>query len=159
MNYTLTADIVGAKELSEAFAKAPTVVSSALKNAIAKTAYRVQAKAIEYAPIRYGGLRGSIRVEGPNVTTSNVTARVGTDLPYAVYQEFGTGVYAGKGMITPKTARVLAWKDRTGWHFAKAVKGVRGKFYFKKAKEEAKPFLTNALSDALGEIISFLKKG
>lgn len=159
MSYTLSAEIIGTKELQEAFDKAPNIVASAFKKAIAKSAFAVESKAKELAPIQYGFLRGSIHTQGPDVYKDNVVAVVGTNIKYAPYQEYGTGIYGGSGLITPKKAKVLAWKGRDGkWHFAKAVKGVKGKFYFKQAKEYAQPIMTKFISDALGEIVSSLAK-
>jgi phage gpG-like protein len=103
--YKLTTEVIGAKEMSEAFSKAPQVVSKNLQDAIAKTAFSVEGKAKSYAPIQYGNLRGSIHTEGPTVLTNNVEAIVGTNIQYALFQERGTGVYAGKGPIRPKTKK------------------------------------------------------
>jgi hypothetical protein len=159
MSYKLSVDVIGGDELSEAFRRAPEMTSRILKDAIGKTAYLIEAKAKGYAPIRNGGLSGSIHVEGPTVTANNVEAKVGTNLKYAPYQESGTGVFAGRGMITPKRAKVLAFQKNGKMIFARAVKGVQGKFFFKKAKEEAAPILTQYMSDALGQIINFLARG
>ena len=159
MSYTLSANIIGSKELDAAFKKAPIIVASSLKKAIGKTAFVVESKAKGYAPIQYGTLRGSINIKGPYVTPSNVEAVVGTNVKYAPYQEYGTGIYAGKGMITPKKARVLAWRGRDGaWRFAKAVRGVQGKRFFQKAVHDAKGQLAGFLQEALAEIISSLTK-
>jgi len=36
-------------------------------------------------------------------------------------------------MIRPKKAKVLAWKGRTGMIFARAVRGVKPRYYFRSA--------------------------
>lgn len=159
MSYILSAQVIGSKELDDAFKKAPTIVSSSLKKAIGKAAFIVESKVKGYAPIQYGTLRGSINVRGPYITSSNVEAIVGTNVKYAPYQEYGTGIYAGKGMIVPKKARVLAWRGRDGsWRFAKAVRGVQGKRFFQKAVHDAKGQLAGFLQKALSDIISALAK-
>lgn len=109
---------------------------------------RVLNKARTLCPVDEGRLRSSLasemRVEG-----DNVIGRVGTNVEYALWVHEGTGIYAGKGYITPKNARVLAWpvKNNTGsgrrrykggataqYAFAKKVKGIPGR-----------PFLRDAL--------------
>jgi hypothetical protein len=106
------------------------VVAQTLKMAIGKAAYTAENLAKAAAPVQYGQLRGSITTQGQIVTSDNVEAKVGTNVKYAPYQESGTGIYAGKGMIRPKRARVLAWQGKGGWMFARAIKGVQGKFFF-----------------------------
>lgn len=158
MSYALTVDVIGDKELERAFRNAPSVTRKELSNAIMRTAYRVEARAKAEAPIDKGILRGSITAQGPIHSRNNVEAKVGTNVNYAPYQEFGTGIYAGKGMITPKRAKVLAWKKNGQWIFARAVKGVKGRFYFKKAKEGSKDDMVSFMQEALGNIVSYLAK-
>ncbi len=159
MSFSMSAVIIGSKELKEAFDKSREVVNRELGKAVLKAAHQAESKAKEYAPIQYGFLRGSIYSEGPFTSVDNIYAKVGTNIEYAKWQEEGTGVYAGRGMITPKRARILAWKDRGGqWHVARAVRGVKGKFFFKRAKEETLPKLTEYLREALTNIISSLTK-
>ncbi len=158
MSETMSAQIIGAKELAVAFSAMPEITTRAFKQAIGKAAYSLASKAKELAPVLYGALRGSIHVQGPDVVPGNVRAIVGTNLKYAPWQEYGTGVYAGRGMITPKRAKMLAWKDRAGWHFAKAVRGVKGKFYFRGAKEHTRPILSDLLREALAEIVGHLAR-
>jgi hypothetical protein len=87
-------------------------------------------------------------------TPSAVIGRVGTNVKYALYVHEGTGIYAGKGPIRPKSARMLAWpvKNNSGgggvrrykagataqYAFAKQVKGVRGRPFLRNALEAAK---------------------
>jgi hypothetical protein len=160
MSYRLSVDVIGAKELERAFRESPVRVRQELKNAIMRTALTVEAKAKGYAPVQYGLLRGSINTQGPFVTTNNVEASVGTQQEYAPHQEYGTGIYGKTGqMIRPKRGKFLAWKGANGkWIFARAVKGVKGKLYFKRAKEESKPLMTSYMQEALGNIIRFLAK-
>lgn len=159
MPYTLSTAIIGAKELAEAFSKARPVVVKELSAAIMKTARIVENKAKSYSPIDKGGLRGSLTIEGPTVSSDNVEARVGTNLPYALYQEKGTGVYAGRGMITPKRAKLLVWKKGGKLIFAKTVRGTSGKFYMSKAHKESRPLLDQHMNDAVNTITKYLAKG
>jgi hypothetical protein len=54
---------------------------------------------------------------------------------------------------------MLAWKKDGKWIFARAVRGVKGKFYFQKSRDESRPVMTKHMQEALGEIITFLAHG
>lgn len=157
MSYTLSAKVIGDKELKEAFSKAPKQVAKYMGDAIHKTAYETQGNAVRKAPHDHGQLQQSISVKGPVMTADNIFATVSTDLKYGRYQEEGTGIYGPKGTpIRPKNGKVLAWKKNGKWIFAREVSGVKPKWYMKQAREEARPLLTNHMQDALGKILHFL---
>ena len=152
-------DIIGADEMAAAFAKAPSETNAILKDVVGKTAFLVERKAKGYTPIRFGALRGSIHTEGPYLTTNNVEAKVGTNLNYAIHQEYGTGIYGkNHAAIRPKTKKMLAWRQNGKWVFARKVRGTPGKFYMKKAREEGMSFLDPALRDASNKIFEILTK-
>ncbi len=159
MSLSLDAAIIGAKELKEKFDQSRQITARAFQKAIRNAAITLKNKAQDLVPIDTGRLKGSIHYQGPFVTYDNVYATVGTNVEYAPYQEFGTGIYAGKGMITPKRAKILVWKGRDKqWHIARAVRGIKGKFYFRGAKDYTKPILSDLLREAMGEIIGSLTK-
>lgn len=61
----------------------------------------VEGKAKDMAPYEFGRLRSSITHEVTH-EGGEIVGRVGTNVDYAIYQEFGTGIYAenGKGRKT-----------------------------------------------------------
>lgn len=148
--YSVT--VVGAEELSRAFAQAPQLANKAFSRAIGSSAYAVSNRAKAGAPVRYRALRASIHVEGPTITPGNVSAQVGTNLNYAPYQEFGTGIYAGHGPITPKRGKVLAWRSGGAWHFARSVRGVKPTHFFKNAIEFSQADIGHYVEQALIDI-------
>lgn len=160
MSYRLSVDVIGKEELNRVFRESPTRTRKELKDAIMKTALSVESKAKAHAPIRHGLLRGSIHTQGPFLVSNDIEAKVGTNLHYSVYQEYGTGIYGKeKRPITPKRGKFLAWKKNGKWILARSVRGVKGKFYFKQAKEESQPLMVKYMQEALGNIISFLARG
>lgn len=60
---------------------------------------------------RTGRLWNSLSVGGSDslYEVSGSSVRVGTNVPYARWLQEGTGIYAGRGRIYPKHAKVLAW--------------------------------------------------
>src|SRR4051812_12213915 len=89
-DYAITANIIGAKELTDAIKGVADVAQKAIKDALNKTAIQVENKAREKAPHKTGALWGSLHTEPARVTTNNIEAKVGTDLEYARAQEKGT---------------------------------------------------------------------
>lgn len=87
-------------------------------------------EAKQKAPVRHNILRGSITrsLLGPFEGT------IGTNVEYAKYQEFGTGIYGPKKqMITPKRGRFLVFKGGTGkMIFARQVRGSKPHHFMKK---------------------------
>src|ERR1051325_5349625 len=69
----------------------------ALSELVRKTAFAIEAKAKQLAPVDTGLLRSSIttEIQGP------LKATVGTNVEYAEYQEFGTRYQKGKPFLTP----------------------------------------------------------
>jgi HK97 gp10 family phage protein len=108
-------------------------VKEAINDALQWSALFIKGEAKKNAPVDTGVLRSSITETG----VVGDTIRVISPVEYAKYQEFGTGVYAGGGMIYPKSGRFLVWRDRRSGKmiFARAVRGVPPKRFFGKAIE------------------------
>jgi HK97 gp10 family phage protein len=115
------------------------------------SALMIMGSAKENAPVDTGILRGSITKSNVSKAGDSYKVSVGSNVEYAPYQEYGTGIYVGRGFIYPKRSRFLIWKDRRSGKMilAKRVRGVPGKFYFKKGVEY---FRAN-----MGKIVSLLK--
>lgn len=156
--YQLYGKIEGADSLTAALKAGGEFVSQELSSAIMRTAFHVEGKAKALSPTDTSNLRGSIHTEGPIGFGAQVEARVGTNVKYASYQEKGTGIYGGNGIITPKRAKVLAWKKNGQWIFAKQVKGVRGKWFMKQAKIDGISFLNEELKVLMSKVTQFLAK-
>ena len=107
----------------------------AISGALNKTGIDVQRFARQYSPARTGQLARSIGLV--RATVSKLLAVVGTSLFYAPFQEFGTGIYVGKGYIYPKRAKMLRFRTRGGkWVFARRVRGTPPVKYMQRAKQD-----------------------
>lgn len=152
-DYQLSIDVIGAKELKDAIAHVDSVATQAIVNALNKTAYDLERLARSKAPHRKGGLWNSIHTEPAKVTSTNIEAKVGTNLKYAVYQEKGTRAHTVKVV----NKRVLYNKDTNTFYGKSAnIPPMSGKFYMKEARDEIKPELTNNLEQATKTIINHL---
>jgi len=112
---------------------------------------KVRNKALRLAPVDQGRLRQSITVEMTK-SQNEIVGRVGTNVKYAIWVHEGTGIYAGKGYITPKRAKMLRWPVKNqsgqgrrrykggataGYAYAKRVRGVKGRPFLRDAVKEA----------------------
>jgi hypothetical protein len=111
---------------------------------------RVLNRAVSTCPSDTGKLRNSIKLEmrmGPD----GPYAQIGSNEEYALWVHEGTGIYAGKGPITPKRYSLLRWPNvnnrykQTGGNrryssgataeyvYARSVKGMKGRPWLKDA--------------------------
>lgn len=148
MGYIFQVDASSFGKVADKLKSSGVIVENACEKMILRAALMAEAKAKEKAPIDKGILRGSIthRVEHQGNT---IIGRVGTNLDYAVHQEYGTGLYGRrKDYIYPRRSKVLRFKVRGGGIvFARRVRGTQGKFFIKKGLQEVK--------DRIEEIKSF----
>lgn len=130
---------------------------------------KVQNVARRRAPKDTGALAGSLHVI-VGAAPGFVFADIGSHLRYAIWQHQGTGIYAGRGYIRPRTARVMRFKPSrkagplmgsglyqrgrrraTGYVYARKVKGT-----------PPNPFLVTSLYSVVGgsgRIRSFARRG
>lgn len=114
-----------------------------VKNIVNETATNIVSGAKKRVGVDTGRLRSSIHMRA---YSGGLTVEVGSNLPYAVYQEKGTGIFAvdGNGRKTP-------WV-----YYYQGNKGARG---FRLTRgNKPKPFLMPAYNSEKDRYISRLKK-
>ena len=118
---------------------------------IQQAAQRVQSEARTRAPVRSGALRDSIAITYVN----RLTAVIAPQVPYGVYQEFGTGSrweFPGSPyQIKAKPGKVLAFKVNGKMIYRRMVThpGVRPRRFMRAGLEAALgPTLVGSLADA-----------
>lgn len=140
-----------------------------LTDRVRRIGNRVQNVARRRAPKDTGALAGSIHVV-VNSAPGFVFADIGSNLDYALWQHEGTGIYAGRGYIRPKRARVLRFKPgrqigpvRGSGKFSRGRKSGGGYVYAQKVKgTPPNPYLVSALYSVVGgsgRIRSFSRGG
>lgn len=153
MSYKLVIDINDLPLIDRA-RKHPAVMAEAKRRILETGAIMMWGKAKEYAPKDTGKLSSSIT---KHVNTTGGKATVGTNFKYAPYQEFGTGIYGiYHRPITPKRAKVLRFKVNGKWVYARSVRGVRPKKYFKRALDYTSRNTKKALTVGANYIKSML---
>lgn len=153
MSYDLSVSIVdrGNPPLSKALEIAPAKATEALKRAVNKASLTIEREAKARAPRRTGTLARSIHTELATSSIHAVTGKVGTNLSYAVHQEYGVrpfGVRRAKALRFNVGGKVV---------FAKRVRGFKGRFYFKGAIEAARPKITQFFEEAVSEVVGLLR--
>ena len=113
----------GLSQILAKYQKLPETVEKAISDGINMAAGVVEGSAKRLCPVDTGHLRGSIHVM-KEATPNNMKAIVGTNVEYAPYVEFGTGV---RGQSTNKNTKV-AVSYKQDW-----------------AGQSAQPFLAPAL--------------
>ncbi|WP_407454400.1 hypothetical protein [Methanobrevibacter sp.] len=96
------------------------------------------------APINTGNLRRSIHRNRPGKCQRELRAR---GAPYWVYVQYGSAPH----IIRPKHAKLLAWKDKDGKHFAKEVHhpGNAANPFVTRTARKVKPKLTEYVLEEL----------
>jgi HK97 gp10 family phage protein len=127
----------------------------AVRDAVNESALNIQREAKKRCPADYGRLRASIQIEP--ATGHSIGLRVGTNVEYAPYVEWGTGIYAEHpdipGRQTPWAFPVAATsgKKNYNWKIIEidgepyyVTKGAKPHPYLYPSAEEEKPnFLAN----------------
>lgn len=93
---------IGNRALSNALKKYGDGILDEVKRIVVETAYIILSNAQALAPVDDGNLRDSMEVE---LMPNGLTAIVRVTANYAIYVEYGTGIYAveGNGRKTPWT--------------------------------------------------------
>lgn len=84
-------------KVAKAFSAYSTKVDARVKKAKAITAINIQREAKGLAPVKTGSLRSSVAVG----TSEDGELAVGTNVEYAVHQEFGTRFQKGTAFLFP----------------------------------------------------------
>lgn len=101
--------------------------SRLMHSAISNSLEKIQAEVRQRAPHRTGTLQRSVQKE-----VLNMDGRVSVEEKYGIFHEAGTGIYGPKATkITPKNAKVLAFTMGGAAAFARSVKGIKARPFFK----------------------------
>lgn len=130
--------------------KAGPLFDQAASAFLKKSALMAEGKARELAPRDKGTLGNSITHNGPHKSAGLFEVKVGTNVEYAPYHEFGTGLFGPKkAPITPKKGKFMRFKSKSGQIiFTKSIKGVRAKQFMKKGIEFVKQNINIAFKEA-----------
>lgn len=142
--------IIGVDRLTQRFNK---IANMELRSAMNKATQLVHGQAKTLAPADTGQLRGSIHMQVKD-TGKEIQGRVYTNVEYASYVEFGTGI-KGNGTY-PYTVEGLNLEYRNkGWAYYDEDKG---EWIYTKG-QKAQPYMYPALKQNEKAIKKILKEG
>lgn len=124
---------IGSRELSGVVREYSDDVLDEIKRIVVGTAQIIQSTAKALAPVDDGSLRDSIEMD---VLQGGLTAKVSVGVEYAIYVEFGTGIYAveGNGRSTPWTY----YSDKLGRFVT--TKGMRAQPFWEPAIDAGRSY-------------------
>ena len=107
------------------------------------TGYEIHAEAVKKVPVDMGRVRTSLAVES---NASKMEVRVGTNVKYAPFVEFGTHPH------TPPIEPIREWADRKGVDAGAVWASIR------KHGTKPHPFLRPAFAEKIGNLIKNIKR-
>lgn len=138
------------KGLDKLHAKFNAIANINVAKAVKKATTFVQGQAKELAPFDTGRLKGSIRMK-VDVKDSNVIGKVYTNLEYAQYLEFGTGISGdGSYPYSPDGLNLTYKKD---W------KGMKARPYMYPALKGAENYVKTMINEEIKLSIKSICKG
>ena len=136
----------------------PDLLRAPLKRFFERAAISVENRAKRNAPVDTGRLRSSLTHELDSADVPRF-ARVGTNVKYAPFMEFGTGLFsdaegASHTRHWPPPDALGGWAKRHGFASGYAVAAAIGK----RGGLKPRRYLRNALKDSLGDIRGFMDR-
>ena len=142
-------DVKGLPELNARLSRIANGSKEAMQNGAMTTMLRVVREAKQLCAVRTGNLRSSI-IAGKLEDGAYASAGGGNglkDVRYAVYVEYGTGIYAANG-----NGRQTPWTYFDGKSFHR-TRGSRPHPYFVPAVEASLPFAEQDMKVAVDKLI------
>lgn len=134
--------------LKDAFLKAPLAVDGSLQKGV-KEAGRIvlEIEKIE-APVGTGKLRREIEF-----VYKPISAMVYPKMDYAVYVNFGTGLFGPKNsLIYPKKAKLLRWKSGGKYVYARYTRGMKANPFVNRTVGKAEPRINSVVNNILKDL-------
>lgn len=143
---SMSVRLTGDRQLERQFRALGQVAVDKIHEAVRAGAVIVKNDAKRRVPKRTSTLSRSIHFES-KLTRTGAVAEVGTDVEYAKYVEFGTGIHAegGIGRQTP-----WAYKVNGRWYF---TRGQRPQPYLRPALSENREAVVQEIRDAMADLM------
>lgn len=138
--FTLDAGDITPPELQQALTELPSVVGRHLREAAEDIGQRIRGEAAQRAPVDTGQLASSIEAVVQATGTAVVGVRVGSNLPQAPAQEFGTDPHFPPPDALRDWARRVLGTEDAAFAVARSIS---------ETGTEAQPFLEPAFEDTL----------
>lgn len=139
-------DVEGVREVQKKMEQVVRDLQGApVVNAMRDCTLKVQRDAKIFAPVDTSRLRNSIFPE-VRTHTEVIEGVVGTNVKYAPYQEFGTGIYAGPEASFAGSFAIMGALGAKG--------GIKPRRYLARALEHNREFIKSKWEGIVGRIVS-----
>lgn len=136
------------RDVRQAGGNSKPLVHAALINSVNHTQQQQRSRAAH----RTGTLQRSIMGE-----VHYPWGQVAVNEKYGIYIEEGTGLYGPRRQaITPKTGKVLAFRSGGSMVFAKKVKGMKPRPFFKPGWQAAQPYINAQFGRVADRLLNIL---
>ena len=133
-------------------------IAAAVRIGLARATAHVADEIKEITPANKDTSRGTTRGRLAAAWTwrisgagNNMEGRVGNNVTYGPFVNYGTGIFVGRGPIRPVRAKALRFFIRGRAIFAQSIKGQRGQQFLKRGAEKAQPDVPEIIADAIQE--------
>jgi len=149
---TATIRIKGMADLTRRLREVKGAIADTLEEAGTLGMLAIEGGARDKVSVDIGELRRGITTKTLEKSESSVKIGTGTNIEYAPYLEYGTGIYAesGKGRTTPWVYHYTGTKGPEGWRF---TRGIKAKPFLRPAYDENKEWVKEIVRDELERAI------
>lgn len=152
---SLVIEVHGLEDMRRAFQAAPRRTRAEMTKALRYSALLTQRVEKQEAPIDTGYMRGSIEVR-----YLQDAAIILPRAKYALAVHEGTGLYGPqRRRIYPKRGKVLAWKGKGGWRFARSIAGQKPNRFADRTVQRVAPEIHATFDRAVGTILREVARG
>ena len=147
-----TIRIKGMAELTRRLREVKVAIGDTLETAGTKGMLVIEGGARDKVSVDIGELRRGITTKTLEKIENSVKIGTGTNLEYAPYLEYGTGIYAenGEGRKTPWVYYYAGTKGPEGWRF---TRGMKAKPFLRPAYDENKERVQDVVREELERAI------
>ncbi len=157
MSDSLVIDVAELTALGVRFDGADRIVTDELTTAGQASGYLVQASAVAGAPRDLGQLVGSIGPPSVGASAGSVVTELRATAAHARHQEEGTGTFAGRGRIYPRSGKFLSWVGKDGRRvFARSVAGTPPTWYMRNALRDNQSRIEQLHAEAVRRVVARL---
>lgn len=133
-------------------------IAEAVRIGLARATVHVADEVKELTPANKDTSRGTTRGRLAAAWTwkisgrgNNMEGRVGNNVSYGPFVNYGTGIFVGRGPIRPTRARYLHFFIHGQPFFVRSIKGQRGQKFLERGTEKAAPAIGGIIADAIQE--------
>lgn len=156
VSFTLNAGDLSPAELQQALNRLPNILDSKLRDAARDIGQRIRGDAAQRAPVDTGQLASSIEAVVEAIGSAVIGVRVGSNLPQAPAQEYGTEPHFPPPSALRDWARRVLGDADAAFAVAQSIaeSGTEAQPFLEPAFEDTLTYAADRVNDAVSEGLS-----